>query len=80
MYKITKIVTNNGQEFESVQQAIKSLEKDYGDKLTSVCHKLIGIEKYIDVCEFVNSNLCLFGELLELSREIKEGCREEEED
>ena len=80
MYKIIKVVTDNGQEFESVQQAVKSLEKDYGDKLTSVCHKLVNIEKYIDMCEFVNSNLYLFSELLELNMEIKEGCKDEKKE
>jgi len=80
MYKIIKIVTDDGQEFEDIKVAMKSLEKDYGGKLTSVCHKLVSIEKYVDMCEFVNANLALFSELIALNAEINEGCKDETED
>ena len=70
MHKIIKIALDDGTEFNNIQEAKKFLEKCYGNKLTKLCSKLVNIEKYVDMCNFVNENLSLFGELIELNLEM----------
>ena len=74
MYKISKIVTEDGSEFEDTEKATKYLEVLYGKRLTILCHKIIPcIDKYVDLCEFIDNNLDLFHDLIILKNEINNG-------
>lgn len=81
MYKVTKVMTNDGQIFDTVKDAKHYLEKKYADCLCKLASKLLSIEKYQPMCEFLDANIDgdLFEQVKELKREITKGIENEEE-
>lgn len=69
MFKVTKIMTDDGKMFDDFKKAKKYLEVEYGDKLCRMAHKLLSIEKYTPMCEFLDANLEEFKELIRLRKE-----------
>lgn len=45
MYRVTRIMTEYGNEFESPQDAKKYLEKEYSDKLLKLSARAVALEK-----------------------------------
>lgn len=73
MQKITKIMTDDESIFDTEKEARKYLDKKYGEHLTSVAHKILKHEKYEKLLEFLDENLNIFKELIELKNELNEG-------
>ena len=80
MYTVTKVMTNDGQMFDTVKDAKHYLEKTYADCLCRLASKLVGIEKYQPMCEFLDANINedLFVQVQEIKTEIAQGIEEEE--
>lgn len=78
MREVTKIVTNDEREFDNKEDAVKYLEIEYGKILTAIAHKIVGEPKYVQVCEFINENLDMFHELIDIREEIKKGVEDNE--
>lgn len=78
MRKVTKIVTNDGREHDSYDEAVKYLDDRYGRKLTSLAHRMANLQRYSVVLEFLNENLSDFEELIKLRTEMSEPVEEEE--
>lgn len=76
MRKTVQIVTDDGSTFISYMDAKKYLEVEYGKKLTKLASELLQIEKYLNMCEFLEVNLEKFHELLTIKEEFeqKEEC------
>jgi|GEM_PF-6292275 len=80
MHKIIRIETNDENQFETEKEARKYLDKKYGDRLTTIVHKILKHEKYISLCEFIDANLELFQELIDLKNELKEDIKKDCDD
>lgn len=72
MQIVRKIMTDDGELFDTQKEAKKYLNKKYGEQLTSIAHKILKCEKYIQLCEFLDENLDNFKEVIELKNELKE--------
>lgn len=78
MRKEIKIITNDNKMFDSVADAVKHLEVTYGDKLTTIAHRILKNGKYTELCEFLDKHLDLFQELIDLKEEINNGIENED--
>ncbi len=80
MYKVTKVMTNDGQVFDTVKDAKHYLEKKYADCLCKLASKLVAIDKYRPMCEFLDTHINedLFVQVQDLKREIAPIIDEEE--
>jgi len=79
MHRVIKIATGDGKHFDSEKEARRYLDKEYGNRLTSIAHKIVRTDcKYTQLCEFLDTNLNLFQELIDLKNELKNGIKEEE--
>ena len=75
MYEVIKIMTNDGHQFDTEKEDKDYLEKEYTDLLCRICSKLIAIEKYQQMKEYLNENGVLeeFEKAMELKREFGKG-------
>lgn len=84
MRKVTKILTDDNRMFDTVKDAVKHLDREYGNRLTGVVHKILHITsevgKYIALCEFLDENLMLFDELSALKSELRRNITDEDDD
>lgn len=81
MYKVTKVMTNDGEMFDTEKEAKHYLEARYADCLCKLASKLVSIEKYQPMCEFLDANIDtdLFERVKDLKKEIAKGIENEEE-
>ena len=81
MYKVTKVMTNDGHMFDTVKDAKHYLEVKYADCLCKLASKLVAIDKYQEMCEFLDThiNKDLFVQVQEIKREIAPKINEEEQ-
>lgn len=80
MYKVTKIITNDGHMFDTVKDAKHYLEVKYADYLCKLASKLVTIDKYQEMCEFLDTHINedLFVQAQEIKREIASQINKEE--
>ena len=80
MYKVTKVMTNDGHMFDTTVDAKHYLEKRYADCLCKLASKLVAIDKYQEMCEFLDTHINgdLFVQVQEIKREIAPKIDEEE--
>lgn len=79
MIKSMKIITDDGKIFDSYKDAKRYLDKKYGDKLTALANKLLMIDKYMPMIDFIDTNLEMFEELLLLKSELSQNENDLEE-
>ena len=72
MYKVTKVMTNDGHMFDTAKDAKHYLEVKYADCLCKLASKLVAIDKYQQMCEFLDTHINedLFVQVQEIKREI----------
>lgn len=80
MEYITKVKTNDGVEHSSVKEAEKHLNNLLGIIINKHAHKLARLNKYADVCEYLQENLLSFVEPIQLLTELNTGLTEDNED
>lgn len=80
MYKVTKVMTDDGQMFDTVKDAKHYLEKKYADCLCKLASQLVSIDKYQKMCEFLDTHINedLFIQVQNLKSEIAPKIDEEE--
>lgn len=81
MHKVTKIMTNDGHMFDTVKDAKHYLEVKYADCLCKLASKLVTIDKYQKMCEFLDTHINedLFVQVQEIKREIAPQINKEEQ-
>lgn len=70
MERITAYRTRDGQTFADHRAAYRHAEKMYGEKLSSIAHKLLRAEKYGAMLEAIESNAEAFAELTALRADM----------
>lgn len=73
MYQVIKIITNDGEMFDTEKEAKKHVERKYTDLVSRIAGKLIGFAKYQEVKEFLDDNIELFDEMSSLKNELLKG-------
>lgn len=71
MKEIIVYKTQDGNLYESFHKAKKHAEDAYGTKLLNLSTKLVQIEKYTKMSDFLDENLELFLELGRLKKDIE---------
>lgn len=70
MNKVTKYKTLDDKEHDSIESAQKHLDKEYGNLISKISHNIIKTEcKYINIMNYIDSNLDLFIELNNIKRD-----------
>ena len=72
MYRVTKIVTNDGKMFDTEKEAKKYIEVKYTDLVSRISAKLSSFSKYQEIKDFLDNNGELFREMLSLKNELLE--------
>lgn len=68
---VTKVVTDFDGEFHKDQEAaLRHLDRIYGNRMCKICGKLAQME-YAAVTVFVDENLDLFAELINLKKDMQ---------
>jgi hypothetical protein len=71
MRKVTKYQTCDCEEHLSMDDALRHLDKVYGDKLCKIGHELVKCDgKYSKMTEFIDNNLHLFEELSKIKSDM----------
>ena len=73
MYEVVKVMTNDGHQFDSAKEAKEYLEKEYSDKMCRISAKLVSIEKYQEMKEYLDANLEVFLDVITLKKELEDG-------
>ena len=75
MYEVVKVMTNDGHLFDNSKEAKEYLEKEYTDLMCRISSKLVSIEKYQQMKEYLDSEGVLeqFEKALELKHELGKG-------
>ena len=78
MYKVIRYMTNDGKIFNTESEARKKLEKEYGNILEKISHRIIKETdgKYAKLLKFLDENILDFQRLFELKEEIENGLEE----
>ena len=77
MHRFEAYKTLDGQVFESEAEAKRHASKVYGDALYKLAHKLVKLDKYKDILDFLDSNLLAFAHLTALKKDedvTSDGC------
>jgi hypothetical protein len=57
---VEKVQTSDGQLHDHERRALDHAEKRYGDALTALAHRLVRVEKYTAMCDFLDANIAEF--------------------
>lgn len=83
MFKVILIQTYDGLRHESVEEALRHLRKTYTEKICSIGRNIAelveGQHRYIKITEFIDDNLELFNELLQIKADMIQNLNEREE-
>lgn len=74
MKAVTKFITDDGCMFDTEKDARHHLEKEYANHLCGLAHKLIAIDKYQKMVNFLHENENLLREMLEIKDELSDDC------
>jgi hypothetical protein len=81
MFKIELIQTFDGKRHESKKDALRHLDKVYGDKICKIGRDISQLieykDRYVKITEFIDENLNLFNELSRIKADME--IEEEEE-
>lgn len=77
MYRVTKIVTNDGEMFDTEKEAKRYIERKYTQLVSRISSQLLNISKYQAMKDFLDNNGESFREMLSLKDELLEGVEEE---
>jgi len=81
MKNVNKIQTFDGVFHDNTKDAMRHLDKLYGDVLTKIAHQLTACDgKYIRISEYLDENLTSFDGLLRIKRDMQLEIDDEEED
>jgi hypothetical protein len=70
MQEIVKYKTFDDKEHDTKELALKHLDKEYGNLLSSISHNIIKTDcKYVNIMNYINDNLHLFIELNNIKRD-----------
>ena len=69
MRQVTRFQTSDGEEHKSLKDAQNHAQKRYGDLLTKLAHQAVRIEKYSEMCEFIDGHLSNFSMLMDLRKD-----------
>lgn len=72
MYQVTKFVTNDGKMFDTEKDAKRYLEAQYTNVVCSISSRLLLIDKYQTMKQFLDEHIEMFEEMLALKRELNE--------
>lgn len=75
MYEVVKVMTNDGHLFDNAKEAKEYLEEEYTDKMCRISSKLVSIEKYQEMKEYLDENLEVFLDVITLKKELEDGVR-----
>lgn len=78
MKRITAYVTENGAIYQDFKDAKRMAENRYGIALCELCHRILKVDKYQAMQDFIDENLEAFLRLAELKRDINLETNEEE--
>ena len=71
MKEITAYKTQDGTIYESFHKAKQHTEDEYGKRLLKLSSKLLQMEKYTAISDFLDQNLESFVELAKLKKDIE---------
>ena len=77
MYQVTKVITNNGQMFNTEREAKIYLERKYTNLVSALASQLSNLSKYQEIKDFLHENSESFREMLSLKDEWLDGVKEE---
>lgn len=82
MYKETRYILNNGDEFKTFKDAAQRLDKLYGDKITKLASQMVNATdgKYSKTLDFIEKNLEEFRVLIDLKDESDAAYKAEADD
>lgn len=68
---VSKYQTKDGALHETEDAARRHIENLYGDPLSRLAHKLVQIDKYSDMVEFLDEHLPQLAELARIKEDLK---------
>ena len=71
MIQVKMVQTRDGELHETFEKAIRHAEVVYGESLTRLATKVVRIDKYTAMCDFIDENLEMFIKLDELKADIE---------
>jgi len=79
MKRVSRVQTYDGKIHVDEKAAIKHLDKEFGDVFLPICKKLVYLNKYEEMTDYLSENLELFRVLLKIQDDMKlESCEDEE--
>lgn len=70
MKSLIKYEALDGSLHDSVKDAKRHIEAIYANKLASVAHKMVQLQKYSAIGDFIDENLALFAELQTIKNDL----------
>lgn len=67
---VTRVQTFDGATHDTSVIAQRYLDRLYADSLCELAHKLVHIEKYAQMCEWIDTNLDLFDVLKAIKQDM----------
>jgi hypothetical protein len=71
MKTVSKVMTFDGKLHDTQKDAVRHVEAIYADKLSKLAVKLVSIEKYVALGNFIDENLALFLELASIKADME---------
>lgn len=71
MERVTRFQTADGVLHDNFARAVRHADDRYGCALTTMAHKLVKVEKYGAMIEFLEANLNDFAAIIALHEDIK---------
>jgi len=72
----TAFITDDEKVFFDKREAIKHLDKQYGNEIEKLSHRLLKIEKYAEMINFLDGHLSEFSNAIALKTEINAAQKE----
>lgn len=74
---VKRVQTYDNILHESTKEAKKHLDKKFGEIITKHAHRLSALQKYTDICDYLEENLKDFKNAIEIQNDLKITCDEE---
>lgn len=72
MHYVTKIQTFDGTLHETKKDALRHLDRLYGDAMTRICHQICSLDgKYRSITTWVDENLDVFKPLIRIKADME---------
>ena len=70
MKKVIKYQTYDGLEYDTYNDALHHLDVVYGKIISRIAAQIIKAEKYVNIQDYIDSNLHLFQELITIKGDL----------